>query len=151
MRYLNENSNITIEGTVIKLEGLQVDYISKDEAPFLISNLSPCYSGLYLKDSPLNEEDAVQLQNCIHRDMKTIHIENCPFNFNTPLKLNQKLKYFTLKNCYAGDSIVFILEGLDSDCLEYLDVSGNYLNPEQKFLFYSFYFQKPSKFERIEQ
>ena len=83
--------------------------------------------------------------------MQTIHIENCPFNFNTPLKLNHKLKYFTLKNCYAGDSIVFILKGLDSDCLEYLDVSGNYLNPEQKFLFYSFYFQKPSKFEPIEQ
>ena len=92
----------------------------------LLKNLAKHFRVLYICDIPLCSNDL----KVIHSDLTELHIERCPFNFEEQLDLSQltRLTHFTCSKCYADCHLLFTLKSIPGN-LEYLDISGNLLNP----------------------
>ena len=120
------NLAIEIDKCSIKLNGLRVSPEKKEEIFVLLGNLAKNYKVLYIRDIPLCSNDL----KVIHSGLTELHIERCPFNFEEQLDLSQltHLTHFTCSNCFADCHLLFALESITS-CLEYLDVSINWINP----------------------
>ena len=124
--YLKSNSAIEMDKCSIKLNGLKVSLESKEGIFVLLKNLAKHFRVLYICDIPLCSNDL----EAIHSDLIELHIERCPFNFEEQLDLSQltHLTHFTCSNCFADCHLLFALESFTCN-LEYLEISGNLLNP----------------------
>lgn len=133
----NSEWAVQLDGNSIHFDGLKVLPSKKQENLVLLKNLSTLYSALFIKCIPLNAEDLPIIRS-FSCSLTELHFMSCPFNFDEPLDLSNftALTHFTC-NCsfhpfyltnFADNHLPFIFKSFRVN-LEYLDISGNWINP----------------------